>query len=112
MKTLNQIYRKNILQLLITMFVISLSSCAALHSVSMTPVPKVKKKTVKVELTNWAFLGIHFSNDFVDELPEQLKAQCPNGRITGLMTKFSTKWYVLVQNRIVESVGYCEDAGS
>lgn len=54
--------------------------------------------------------GIHFSNDFADGLRDRLRQQCPNGRVTGIFTKYETYWYLLLEQRQVTAKGYCVDA--
>jgi hypothetical protein len=86
---------------------LGLSSCASLRSVSMTSVPRDRSRPVEASEDNVAFLGIHFDNEFVDELPARLQAQCPGGKVRGVYTKYESYWYVLVQQRVVTARGYC-----
>lgn len=83
------------------------SGCASLESISVTNIPRERGRLVQAEATNPAFLGIHFSNDFADGVPDELRAQCPNGKVTGIYSKYETRWYVLVQSRRVIATGYC-----
>lgn len=94
-------------RMLIGLCVLGVSACAQLHSISITEIPMQRDRVVQAELDNFAFLGLHFSNDFVDELREQLREQCPHGRVTGIMTKFNTYWYVLLERREVTARGFC-----
>ena len=65
------------------------TGCTSLQTVSVTQVPPQAQRTrpVKAEESNTAFLGIHFSNDFVDEIPSRLAEQCPGGKVTGSVSK-------------------------
>lgn len=83
------------------------SGCASLQSISVTNIPRERGRLVEAEATNPAFLGIHFSNGFADGLTDELRAQCPNGRVSGIYAKYESRWYVLVQSRIVTVRGYC-----
>lgn len=83
------------------------SGCASLESVSVTNIPSERGRPVEASADNPAFLGIHFSNGFADELPDQLRRQCPSGKVTGIYSKYESTWYVLVQNRSVVVKGYC-----
>jgi hypothetical protein len=83
------------------------SGCASLQSVSVTNIPMERGRPVKATANNVAFLGLHFSNGFADGLQDDLRRQCPNGKVTGLYSKYESKWYVLVQNRSVTASGYC-----
>ncbi len=87
---------------------LELTSCASLKSVSMTQVPRDRGRPIQAEATNWALLGIHFTNDFVDDAIEDLQKQCPGGRITGVYTKYDGHFYFLVTRRRVRASGYCE----
>lgn len=83
------------------------AGCASLQSVSVTNIPRERGRPIEANADNPAFLGIHFSNDFADDLPDELRRQCPNGKVTGIYSKYESTWYVLVQNREVTVHGYC-----
>jgi hypothetical protein len=85
----------------------ALSGCASLQSVSVTNIPRERGRPIQANADNPAFLGIHFSNDFADGLPDELRRQCPGGKVTGIYSKYESTWYVLVQNREVTVHGYC-----
>jgi hypothetical protein len=84
------------------------SGCASLNSVSMTQVPKDRSNRIEESVNNWAFLGIYFSNDFVDSAIQRLKEKCPRGKITGVFTKYEGYLYFLVTKRVVNVSAYCE----
>jgi hypothetical protein len=83
------------------------TACTSLKSVSVTSVPEVRSRPVEASENNVAFLGIHFDNEFVDDLPARLQKQCPGGKIVGMFTKYESTWYVLVSDREVTVKGYC-----
>lgn len=83
------------------------TGCASLQSVSVTNIPRERGRPVEASADNPAFLGLHFDNDFADELPDELRKQCPDGKVTGIYAKYESTWYVLVQNRSVTVHGYC-----
>jgi hypothetical protein len=83
------------------------TGCASLQSVSVTNIPRERGRPVEASADNPAFLGLHFDNDFADELPDELRKQCPDGNVTGIYAKYESTWYVLVQNRSVTVHGYC-----
>ena len=83
------------------------TGCASLQSVSVTNIPRERGEPVEATADNVAFLGLHFDNDFADDVPEELAAQCPHGKVTGIYSKYESTWYVLVQNRSVTAKGYC-----
>jgi hypothetical protein len=86
---------------------VAATGCASLQSVSVTAVPSERSHKVQADASNTAFLGIHFDNDFADGLREDLRRQCPRGRVTGVFTKYETYWVVLVETRTVTATGYC-----
>jgi hypothetical protein len=90
--------------------IVAAAGCASLQSVSVTAVPSERGHKVQADASNTAFLGIHFDNDFADGLREDLRRQCPHGRVTGVFTKYETYWVVLVETRTVTATGYCVDA--
>jgi hypothetical protein len=87
------------------------TGCTSLQSVSVTQIPGDRSRPVHAEVSNTAFLGIHFDNDFLEELTPQLLAQCPHGRITGLLTKQESSLYVIIATRRVIATGYCVHDG-
>jgi hypothetical protein len=84
------------------------SGCASLNSVSMTQVPTDRSHPIEETVSNWAFLGIHFTNSFADEAIENLQKKCPNGRITGVYTKYEGYVYFLMTKRVVTAKAFCE----
>lgn len=92
--------------------VLSCVGCASLQSVSMTNIPRGadRSRPIQASENNVAFLGIHFDNDFADGVPDDLRRQCPNGKVTGVYAKYETKWYVLVEDRTVTAKAYCVPA--
>src|SRR3954468_17644786 len=90
----------------------ALSACTSLQSLSVTAVPRERDHPVRAEASNTAFLGIHFDNDFVDGLRDELPRKCPHGRVTGVYTKYETTWVIVVETRTVTATGYCVAAVS
>lgn len=87
-----------------------LSACASINSVSVTSIPAKKGTPIKAEGSRVIVLGLSFDNDFVDRMTEDLKAQCPNGEVKGILTKDETILYFLfvVYKRKVTATGYCQ----
>ena len=100
MKSLYRLFTVAILSML-------LSGCASLVSVSVTPVPEQRNNRVGATAEKWSFLGITFDNDYVDQMTDDLKARCPNGVITGLLTKDEVYSYFLLFKRKITASGYC-----
>ena len=92
-----------------SLLVISLSGCVGLNTVSMTQVPAERDNKITTNSSNWNFIGINFSNVFVDQAIEDLKGQCPTGKIEGVYTKHQTTGYVLVFKREVIVSAYCNE---
>lgn len=91
-----------------------ISSCASINSVSLTQIPQERNQKVKVVKDKIIFLGFNFDNDFVDQMSTELKRQCPDGRITGILTKDENINYFLyiVWKKQVSAEGYCQRAGA
>ncbi|HEY6464262.1 MAG TPA: hypothetical protein VIY73_29040, partial [Polyangiaceae bacterium] len=72
-----------------------------------TQVPGDRSQPLHAEVSNTALLGIHFDNDFVEPLQAELMRQCPHGKVTGILTKQESSFYVVVQTRRVVATAYC-----
>lgn len=83
------------------------AGCASLHSVSMTSYPKDRSRPVQAKVEKLVFLAFNFNNDFIYSLTPQLQGQCQGGKVTGITTKYETKFYVLAHKMIVTSQGFC-----
>jgi len=95
--------------LLVSLFALTLGGCVGLNTVSMTQVPAERENIISTNSSSWNFVGINFSNAFVDEAIEKLKSQCPTGKIEGVYTKHQTTGYVLVFKREVIVSAYCNE---
>lgn len=86
-----------------------LSGCAAVQSVSLTPIPRDRNRPVQALGSKTIVLGLNFDNDFIDQITEDLKKQCEGGTVTGILTKDETINYFLflVYKRQVTAKGYC-----
>jgi hypothetical protein len=86
-----------------------LASCTSLNTLSVTSIPAKRDKPVKAQTEKMIFLGFNFDNDFVDDMTNQLKRQCPNGMISGILTKDEAVNYFLyiVWKHQVTATGYC-----
>lgn len=83
------------------------SGCATLHSVSVTNIPQERGRPVQASADSFGIFGIFFSNDFADQLPEELRGQCPKGNVTGIYSKYQSTSYLVVLTREVTVHGYC-----
>jgi hypothetical protein len=95
--------------ILFSLLSLALSGCVGLNTVSMTQVPAERDNKITTNSSSWNFIGINFSNVFVDEAIEKLKGQCPAGKIEGVYTKHQTTGYVLVFKREVIVSAYCNE---
>lgn len=96
-----------LLSLMGTLFL--LSGCVSLNTVSLTSLPSERQKMIEAKVEKTIILGFNFDNDFVDELPQKLKSQCPNGQIQGVLTKDENINYFLffVWKKSVSAQAYC-----
>ncbi|MCT7358978.1 hypothetical protein [Thalassolituus pacificus] len=85
----------------------ALTGCVSLNSVSLTQVPAERSNEISATSSSWTFLGIAFSNDFVDEAVLDLKSQCAGGKVEGILTKFQHTVFIPVVIREVVATGYC-----
>ena len=83
------------------------AGCTSLQSVSLTQIPKDRSRPLRAQVSDTAVFGIHFDNDFVQELTDDLMHKCPTGRVTGILTKQESTLYLIVQTRRVVATGYC-----
>ena len=97
---------KYVLALIIGM---QLVGCASVNSISLSSIPAVRNKEVRSVKEKTIFLGFNFNNDFIDEMNEDLKRQCPNGMVKGILTKDEVIDYFLriVWTHKVSATGYC-----
>lgn len=86
---------------------IVISGCASINSVSVTPIPAGRNSSVKAEVSRWIILGFNFDNDYINPLVSDLKQKCPNGVVSGILTKDETISYFLVFKKHVVATGYC-----
>ncbi len=92
---------------LILILSLTITGCASVNSVSLSPIPADRSHLVTAETSKLIFLAFNFNNDFVDTLVSQLKEKCPNGLITGILTKDEEIVYFLFHRRKVTATGYC-----
>lgn len=98
------------MQLIAGLCFLTASSCAYINSVSLTPIPAQRSHVVKAQVHKWIFLGFNFDNDFINPLVEDLKTQCPNGIVSGILTKDENISYFLVEKKLVSTTGFCSTA--
>ncbi len=84
-----------------------LTHCASLNSVSLTQIPKDRTQKIQADSSKWVFFALNFNNDYVDQVTESLRAKCPQGKVTGILTKYVTTAYVFVFKHEVTAEGYC-----
>ena len=69
-----------------------------------------RAKGSTAQVSKLIILAFSFDNDFIDPLVQELKQRCPNGVISGILTKDETISYVLAHTRRVTATGYCQSA--
>jgi hypothetical protein len=86
------------------------TGCATVNSVAVSSIPANRSNEVSAEASRWVILGLNFDNDFVDQVARDLGHRCPNGKISGILTKDETYLYflALVHKRRVVATGFCE----
>ncbi len=99
-----------IVQFITVLSLLTASSCASVNSVSLTPIPAQRSNVVKADVHKWIFLAFNFDNDFINPLVDDLKSQCPNGVVSGILTKDENYSYFLVNKKHVSATGFCSTA--
>lgn len=86
-----------------------LIGCVSLDSVSVTQVPVNRSQKVRAEAERSIFLGFNFDNDYVNSITNDLKNQCTNGTVSGILTKTESTMYFLFffWKKKVTATGYC-----
>lgn len=102
----------NLIKISAVLATLFLMGCASVNSLSLTPVPANRGKTVKAQVEKFIILGFNFDNDFVEPLVNDLKQQCPNGTVSGILTKDEVISYLIAHTRKVTATGFCSSGGS
>jgi len=89
------------------------SGCVTLQSASLTQVPVKREKKITADSTRYIFFLLNFDNDYVDKVRDDLIRKCPNGKVSGILTKDEAVVYfpLIVHGRRLHAEGYCEQNG-
>lgn len=95
--------------LLILMLASFLPGCVSLSTVSLTSIPAQRQHPVSAETSKFVILGFNFENDYVDNMVTELRQKCPNGIVTGILTKDEVVDYFLMifATHRTTATGYC-----
>ena len=90
------------------------TGCVHMRSMSTTSVPVERSKPIEAEGYRFMLLMINTDNRYIDDLPKDLAAQCPNGRVEGILTKHEDIIYfpLLAHAVRVTASGFCVDAAA
>ena len=94
----------------LSLFVVAalLQGCAHLASVSVTAVPPDPGSEVSTVIESpLIVLGIRTEHDYVDDVVKDLKRQCSDGLITGVLTKHEVITWPFVQKHRITATGKC-----
>ena len=88
--------------------------CTHLHSLSVTTIPDDRSRPVEATGERIVLLGINPNNDYAAEVVSDLAKQCPDGRISGVMTRYERAMVVpvLAYAHRVHAQGFCLKDGS
>lgn len=103
---------KNLIKSVALLSVLFSMGCASVNSLSLTPIPANRGKVVKAEVEKFIFLAFNFDNDYVEPLVSNLKQQCPNGVVSGILTKDEVISYIFAHTRKVTATGFCSSGGT
>jgi hypothetical protein len=83
-------------------------ACAHVTSMSVTPMPLERGTEVNAhEQSKLLFAGIGLDDDFGSDLTRQLRQECPDGRVEGILTRQRTTQYVFLVREEVDASGWC-----
>src|SRR5688500_17822659 len=100
--------RQNFMTVVLTCVMLSMAvGCVSINSVSLTPIPSQRTRPIRAEVSKRIFLGFNFDNDYIDPLVEELKRQCQNGIVSGILTKDETVSYFILFTKRVSATGFC-----
>ena len=90
------------------------TGCVHMRSMSTTSVPVERSKPIEAEGYRFMLLMINTDNRYINNLPRDLAAQCPNGRVEGILTKHEDIIYfpLLAHAVRVTASGFCVDAAA
>jgi len=82
-----------------------------MRSISTTSIPAERSKPVEAEGYRFMLLMINVDNDYIDGLTKDLAAECPDGRVEGILTKQEDIMYFpLIAHAVrVTATGFCVD---
>lgn len=83
------------MKILLPVFFLALCGCTTLHSVSLTSVPAQRSQKISAQREKFIIMGFNFENDYVADVAADLRRQCPQGFISGVLTKHETVNYFL-----------------
>ncbi len=79
-----------------------------MNSLSLTSIPANRDSVVTARAEKLIILGFNFDNDFVEPIVGELKSKCPNGVVSGILTKDEVISYFLAYKRVVTASGFCQ----
>lgn len=91
---------------------LSLSACTTVQSAYLTNMsaPAASARPIEAESSKLVFLGLNFDNDYAFEARESLYAQCPAGMVTGVLSTYETRSYVIFTDHVIRARGYCKES--
>ena len=72
--------------------------------------PIAQYRVVKSRASQESFLGMVGNTDYVDQAFEKLKKTCPDGSVTGIQTRYSTRLSFLSWTHEIQMTGHCSQA--
>lgn len=91
----------------LVMAAVLMTGCTSLKSVSQTSIPSDRSHPVSASANQWTFIGIAFSNSFVNRATDDIKSQCQGGKIEGILTKYDDTYFFPIVIRHVDLSGFC-----
>lgn len=90
------------------MIALFFTGCVHVNGLSVTAIPAERGTVVSATAeSKLAVLGIGLDQEWMDNLVNDLRAQCEGGVVSGILTKDEQISYVVADRRRVTATGYC-----
>ena len=99
---------------LLILSIVCLSHIGCTHALHMTRVsdfevnqPLDTYKRVEAKASQFVVMGLVRNTHYADQAFEQLLKACPEGKVTGILTRFSTSHGFFSWTNEIKMMGYC-----
>src|SRR5262249_17018144 len=81
------------------------TACTTVQSAYLTILsrPTSASRPIEAKSSKLVFLGLNFDNDYAFEARESLYAQCPGGVVTGVLSTYETRSYLIFTDHVIRA---------